>query len=136
MQNTQPVTPDVEVLVDILRNFGLQADIVELAAGAKGIHATTSGIPFSAFVFKNEEQKSPYVMLSAMFPDHKASPEWANAWNNRFPLTRASIAADGEPMLTHSVILTGVNVDHLRETISWWDLLLRIFVENLVSETN
>ena len=135
MQNAQPVTPDIDALADVIRSLGMPVEVVELSGGAKGIHATTGGIPFSAFVFLNEEQKSPYVMFSAMFPGRTANLDWANNWNNRFPMTRASIAAGGDPMLTHSVILTGINGEHLKETMSWWDLLLRVFVENLASET-
>ncbi|MCH9808940.1 MAG: YbjN domain-containing protein [Alphaproteobacteria bacterium] len=134
MTNAQPLNPDIETIADTIRSFGISVEIVELDSGTKGLHASTSGIPFSAFLFRNDQQKSPYVMMSAMFPEGKASLEWVNHWNNRFPLTRASIAAGGEPMLTHSIILTGVAPEHLRETLSWWDLLLRNFVEQLNSE--
>ena len=133
MQNAQPVVAEIESLAENFRNIGLPVEVAGPGEGSKGIRATTSGIPFSAFLFKNEEQDSPYLMLSAMFPEHKASLDWANNWNNRFPLTRASLTEDGEAMITHAVILTGTNTDHLKETASWWDLLLRIFVEDLVS---
>lgn len=133
MPNAQPVAADIDEIAGLLRSLGLDIEVVELAGGSKGIRATTSGIPFSAFLFKNEEQKSPYLMLSAMFPDRKVNAEWANAWNGRFPLTRATVAAQGEPMLTHSMILTGIDTDHLREVASWWDLLLRIFVDEVLS---
>ena len=134
MSNPEPVIADVDALAENLRHLGLPVELADLAGGNKGIRAATSGIPFSAFLFKNEEQKSPYLMLSAMFPDKKASFERANAWNNRFPLTRVSIADDGVAMLTHSVILTGTDTTHLREVTSWWDLLLRIFVEDLMKQ--
>lgn len=133
MQNAQPVVAELESLADNLRSFGLPVEVTEPSPGSKGIRATTSGIPFSAFLFKNEDQDSPYLMLSALFPDRKASLDWTNSWNNRFPLTRASLTVDGEAMITHAVILTGINTDHLKETASWWDLLLRIFVEDLMS---
>ena len=32
------------------------------------------------------------------------------------------------------VILTGITTDHLKEAASWWDLFLRLFVEDLMSE--
>lgn len=134
MSLDQPVAADVGAIAESLRHLGLEVEVADLAGGAKGIRATTSGIPFSAFLFKNEEQKSPYIMLSAMFPDRKGSLEWANHWNNRFPLTRASLTAEGEAMITHSVILTGVDGSHLKEVISWWDLLLRLFVEDLMRQ--
>ncbi|MBU2582815.1 MAG: YbjN domain-containing protein [Alphaproteobacteria bacterium] len=136
MTNAQPLTADVGDIAGHLSLLGLPAEVVELDGGNRAIRATTSGIPFSGFLFRNEEQKSPYLMLSAMFPDRKVDAHWANAWNNRFPLTRASITAAGEPMLTHSMILTGIDTDHLKEAISWWDLLLRIFVEELIAATS
>lgn len=133
MSNAQPLAADVDEITEHLGRLGLPVEVVDLSGGHKGIRATTSGIPFSAFLFKNDEQKSSYLMLSAMFPDRKVSTDWANVWNNRFPLTRASVTEDGEPMLTHSMILTGVNTDHLKEVVSWWDLLLKIFVEEILT---
>ncbi len=133
MQNAQPVAADIDEIAEHLRLLGLPIEVVDLAGGSKGIRATTSGVPFSAFLFKNEEQKSPYLMLSAMFPDRKVTTDWANTWNSRFPLTRASVGSAGEPMLTHSMILTGIDTDHLKEVASWWDLLLRIFVDEVLS---
>ena len=134
MLTAQPVVAEIEALAENLRNLGLYVEVAEPGEGSKSISATTSGIPFSAFLFKNEDQASPYLMLSAMFPDLRASIEWANNWNNRFPLTRASVTSDGEVMLTHSIILTGITTDHLKEAASWWDLFLRLFVEDLMSQ--
>lgn len=128
----EPIAASIDAIADHLRHLGLPVEIDQLDGSARGIRATTSGIPFSVFLFKNEEQRSPYLMLSAMFPEKKAPVEWANHWNNRFPLTRASLTSDGEAMLTHAVILTGVDGNHLREVMSWWDLLLRIFVEDMM----
>ncbi|MEQ8824403.1 MAG: YbjN domain-containing protein [Filomicrobium sp.] len=133
MSNDQIIDAEIEGIAEYFRHLGLPVEVAELDGGAKGIRATSSGIPFSAFLFKNEDKQSPYLMLSCMFPDRKASLEWANNWNNRFPLTRASINSDGEAMLTHSLILTAVNGAHLKEVMSWWDLLLRIFVEDLMA---
>ncbi|KUO67897.1 MAG: hypothetical protein APF80_02045 [Alphaproteobacteria bacterium BRH_c36] len=133
MQTSQALAADIDAIADHLRLLGLPIEVVDLSGGSKGIRATTSGIPFSAFLFKNDEQNSPYLMLSAMFPDRKVSLEWANAWNSRFPLTRATVASEGEPMLTQAIILTGIDTDHLKEVASWWDLLLRIFVEDILS---
>ena len=135
MTLTAAVTADIDAIADLMRTLGLPAETTELDGGAKGIRATTSGVPFSAFLFKNEQQASPYLMLSAMFPGRRGTIEWANSWNNRFPLTRASVAADGDAMLTHSVILTGVDGQHIKEVLQWWDLLIRIFVEDLMKES-
>lgn len=133
MTTSQPLSPDIDQIAGHIGLLGLPIEVVDLSGGKKGIRATTSGIPFSAFLFTNEEQKSSYLMLSAMFPDRKVTSDWANVWNNRFPLTRASVAENGEPMLTHSMILTGVDTDHLKEVVSWWDLLLKIFVEEILA---
>lgn len=136
MQNAQPIAADIDAIAEQFRHLGMPVEVVELAGDSKGIRATTSGIPFSAFLFKNEEQKSPYLMLSAMFPDRKVSCEWANAWNSRFPLTRSVVAPDGEPMLSHSMILTGIDSDHFKEVASWWDLLLRIYVDEVLAASS
>lgn len=136
MTTAQPVAAEIEAIGELFRHLGLPVEITDLSGGAKGLRATTSGVPFSVFLFKNEHQQSPYLMLSAMFPDRKVTLDWVNAWNNRFPLTRASVTSDGEAMLTHSVILTGIDADHVKEVTAWWDLLLRIFVEDLLKIKN
>jgi Putative bacterial sensory transduction regulator len=133
MNQFVPVDAEIDDISEKLRLLGLKVEVAELADSTKGLQAVTSGIPFSAFLFKNEEQRSPYLMLSAMFPDQRKDSEWANQWNNRFPLTRASVASNGEPMLTHSIILTGISAEHLKEVVTWWDVLLRVFVEEILS---
>lgn len=133
MSTDQTIAPEINAIAEQFRLLGLPVEVAELSGEAKGIRASTSGIPFSAFLFQNQEQQSPYVMLSCMLPGRKASLEWVNNWNNRFPLTRASLNDEGEAMLTQSVILTGINAAHLKEVVSWWDLLLRIFVEDLMA---
>lgn len=133
MNQSAPVEAEIDDIAEKLRLLGLNVEVAQLAGSARGLQAVTSGIPFSAFLFKNEEQRSPYLMLSAMLPNQRKDSEWANQWNNRFPLTRASVATNGEPMLTHSIILTGINAEHLKEVFTWWDVLLRVFVEEVLS---
>ena len=133
MSTDQMLATDINAIAECFQHLGLAVEIAEVSSNTKGIRATTSGIPFSAFLFQNTEQKSPYLMLSCMLPGRKASLEWVNNWNNRFPLTRASLNDEGEAMLTQSVILTGISAAHVKEVVSWWDLLLRIFVEDLLA---
>lgn len=136
MQNAQPVVAEIDKLAEQLRRLGLPVEVAEMTGGNSAIRASSSGIPFSAFLFKNEEQKSPYLMLSAMFPGRRITHEWANTWNNRFSIDPRSVTPEGEPMLTQSVILTGIDSNHLKEVVSWWDLLLRIFVEDVMSASH
>jgi len=135
MQDIRPVIADMDLIADMVRHLGYSAEVVALSNGGKGLHSMASGIPFTAFLFHNEQGKSPYLMMSALFPGQNPGLEKLNAWNNRFPLTRASMSRDGEAMLTHAVLLTGIDTAHLRETLSWWDLLLRVFAEELFAKS-
>ncbi|MDX2287679.1 MAG: YbjN domain-containing protein [Hyphomicrobiaceae bacterium] len=135
MQNSDPVVADMDFIAEAIRHLGYPAEVVALASGGKGVHSKANGIPFTAFMFRNDHGTSPYLMLSALFPGHPVSLEATNAWNTRFPLTRASLSRDGDAMLTHAVLLTGIDTSHLKETMIWWDLLMRVYAREVLAGT-
>ncbi|MDX2259198.1 MAG: YbjN domain-containing protein [Hyphomicrobiaceae bacterium] len=134
MQDPRPVVADIEFVADVLRLLGYQADVTTLSGGGQGLTSLASGVPFTAFLFKNDVGNSPYLMLSVLLPGHQPPLAQMNEWNNRFPMTRASLTREGEPMLTHAVLLTGIDTSHIRETMQWWDLLVRLFAQKILGE--
>jgi hypothetical protein len=135
MQDPRPVVADIDFIADAMRLLGYQAEVTALSGGGKGLRSLASGVPFTAFLFKNEGGNSPYLMLSVLLPGHQPPLADMNEWNNRFPLTRAALTREGEPMLTHAVLLTGIDTAHLKETLQWWDLLVRLFAQRILGHS-